>query len=295
MNTESGGQLPVRRHPEWIRARMPGVGEFRYTQQILTDARLHTVCEEAQCPNRSECYAHRTATFMILGNVCTRPGGFCSVPRGKTEALEDDEPERVAEAAERLGLRHVVITSVTRDDLPDGGAGVFAETVRAVRREMEGADVEVLVPDFQGSRESLQIVLEAGPRVLAHNLETVRRLQPAVRPQASYDRSLSVLRFAADFQPRTAVKSGLMLGMGETAGELDEAMNDLVRAGCELLTLGQYMAPSSAHHPVARFVDPGEFDEYAGKARALGFRGVASAPRVRSSYKAAELLGGVGG
>lgn len=264
--------------------------DFTRVHGLLADLDLHTVCQSANCPNRHECWNNGTATMMILGDTCTRRCRFCAVAKGTPVGVDVEEPARVAVAAKEMGLRYVVLTSVTRDDLPDGGSSLFAESIRAVQREIHGVGVEVLVPDFKGSQESLRSVLEAGPHVFAHNLETVRRLQPVVRPQASYERSLSVLRFAADFQPRVAVKSGLMLGMGESDEEIVQALDDLVRAGCELLTLGQYLAPSAKHHPVARFITPAEFEDVAAKAGSMGFKGVASAPRVRSSYKAAELL-----
>jgi lipoic acid synthetase len=264
--------------------------DFTRVHELLAGLDLHTVCRSAKCPNRHECWNSGTATMMILGDTCTRRCRFCAVNKGSPTDIDLEEPSRVAVAAKEMGLRYVVLTSVTRDDLPDGGAGIFAATVRAIRRKIPGAGVEVLVPDFMGSHESLRIVLEAGPNVFAHNLETVRRLQPVVRPQASYECTLSVLRFAADFQPGLVVKSGLMLGMGESDKEIFQAMKDLSAAGCDLLTLGQYLAPALEHHPVARFVTPAEFEEYAAAARAIGLKGVASAPRVRSSYKAAELL-----
>ena len=263
---------------------------FTRVHGLLAGLDLHTVCRSAKCPNRHECWNSGTATMMILGNTCTRRCRFCAVNKGSPTDIDVEEPLRVAVAAKKMGLRYVVLTSVTRDDLPDGGAGIFAATIRAIRRKIPGAGVEVLVPDFMGSHESLRIVLEAGPNVFAHNLETVRRLQPVVRPQASYECSLSVLRFAADFQPGLVVKSGLMLGMGEGDKEIFQAMKDLSAAGCDLLTLGQYLAPAPEHHPVTRFVTPAEFEEYAAAARAIGLKGVASAPRVRSSYKAEELL-----
>ena len=267
--------------------------EFTRVHGLLADRGLHTVCQSARCPNRHECWNNGTATMMILGDTCTRRCRFCAVSKGSPSGVDASEPDRVAAAAKEMGLRYAVLTSVTRDDLPDGGAGVFAESIRAIRREIPGAGVEVLVPDFQGARNPLNTVLEAGPDVFAHNLETVRRLQPLVRPQASCECSLSVLRFAADFRPAVVVKSGLMLGMGESDEEVFQSLDDLLVAGCELLTLGQYLAPSAAHHPVARFLTPDEFDGLADKARMMGFKGVAAAPRVRSSYKAAELLSAV--
>lgn len=281
------------RLPPWMRTDLRTDRDFTRVHGLLADLDLHTVCQSAKCPNRHECWNNGTATMMILGDICTRRCRFCAVTKGSPTGVDVDEPGRVAAAAKEMGLRYVVLTSVTRDDLPDGGAGIFAESIRAVQREIPGVGVEVLVPDFKGSSESLRSVLEAGPDVFAHNLETVRCLQPVVRPQASYERSLSVLRFAADFRPRVAVKSGLMLGMGESDEEIIQALDDLIKAGCELLTLGQYLAPSAEHHPVARFITPDEFDGVAATARSMGFRGVASAPRVRSSYKAAELLEGV--
>ena len=264
--------------------------DFTRVHGLLADLDLHTVCRSAKCPNRHECWNGGTATMMILGDTCTRRCRFCAVKKGAPGAVDEGEPARVAAAAKEMGLKYVVLTSVTRDDLPDGGAGIFAESIRAVRREIPGVGVEVLVPDFRASPDALGVVLSAAPDVFAHNLETVRRLQPVVRPQASYDQSLAVLRFASNHRPRAAVKSGLMLGMGESDEETVRAIQDLVEAGCDLLTMGQYLAPSSEHHPVDRFVPPEEFERWGEKARALGLKGVASSPRVRSSYKAAELL-----
>src|SRR5215469_1815895 len=281
---------PSRRLPSWLKRRLPrGNGNF-YTQELLRELRLETVCENARCPNRPECYSRRTATFMILGNVCTRPCGFCSVRKGAPEALEDDEPARVAEAALRLGLRHVVITSVTRDDLPDGGADHFRRCILAVR-ERTGAVVEVLTPDFLGDLSAVNRVLEAAPEVFNHNMETVPRLYKKVRGRASYQRSLDVLAYVKRRSPATVTKSGLMLGLGETTEELLDVLADLRAAGCDTLTLGQYLAPTLKHIPVARYVPPQEFDALAGLARALGFSHVASGPFVRSSYHAEEMVG----
>lgn len=228
--------------------------------------------------------------MMLLGNLCTRACRFCAVPAGRPRGLDLDEPRRVAEAARRMNLRHVVLTSVARDDLPDGGAGIFAETILAIRRELPGATIEVLTPDFQGNFDSLNLVLDARPDVFNHNLETVKRLQAAIRPQASYGRSLSVLRAAARRPEPPVVKSGLMVGLGETDEEITEAMRDLYEAGVRLLTVGQYLQPTRAHRPVARYVEPERFAAYEREARAMGFLGVASGPMVRSSYKAEELL-----
>ncbi len=280
---------PARRLPSWLKRSLPrGNGNF-FTHDLLRELRLETVCENARCPNRPECYARRTATFMILGNVCTRPCGFCSVPKGDPDALEDDEPARVAEAALRLGLRHVVITSVTRDDLPDGGADHFRRCVLAVR-ERTGAAVEVLTPDFLGDRAAVECVLEARPEVFNHNLETVPRLYRKVRGRADYRRSLDLLAHVKRRSPETTTKSGLMLGLGETTDELLDVLADLRRVRCDMLTLGQYLAPTLKHIPVARYVPPAEFDALAVLARSLGFAHVASGPFVRSSYHADEMV-----
>jgi lipoic acid synthetase len=286
-------KTPVRRLPPWLKRKLPrGNGNF-FTEQLLRELRLETVCENARCPNRPECYARRTATFMILGNVCTRPCGFCSVPRGRPDAPEDDEPERVAEAAARLGLRHVVITSVTRDDLPDGGADHFYRCVLAVRRRT-GAVVEVLTPDFLGDRAAIERVLEAAPEVFNHNTETVPRLYRKVRGRACYRRSLDLLRHVKERSPATVTKSGLMLGLGETAEELLDVFADLRAAGCDTLTLGQYLAPTLKHIPVVRYVPVEEFDALAALARKLGFKKVVAGPFVRSSYHADEMVPGGG-
>jgi lipoic acid synthetase len=280
---------PARRLPAWLKRKLPhGNGNF-FTQELLRELRLETVCENARCPNRPECYARRTATFMILGNVCTRPCGFCAVSKGRPDDLEEDEPERVAEAAQRLGLRHVVITSVTRDDLPDGGADHFARCVVAVRRRT-GAAVEVLTPDFLGDLAAVDRVLEAAPEVYNHNMETVPRLYKKVRGRAAYQRSLDVLAHVKWRAPQVVTKSGLMLGLGETTEELLEVLADLRAAGCDTLTLGQYLAPTLRHVPVARYVPPAEFDALAVLARSLGFHKVVAGPFVRSSYHADEMV-----
>ena len=280
---------PVRRLPSWLKRRLPkGNGNF-YTESLLRELRLETVCENARCPNRPECYARRTATFMILGNVCTRPCGFCSVSKGTPDALEDDEPARVAEAAHRLGLKHVVITSVTRDDLPDGGADHFRRCVLAVRQRT-GAAVEVLTPDFLGDRSAVDTVLSAEPEVFNHNMETVPRLYKKARGRASYQRTLDLLAHIKRRSPRTVTKSGLMLGLGETVEELFEVLADLRSVRCDTLTLGQYLAPTLKHIPVARYVPPAEFDALAELARKLGFAKVVAGPFVRSSYHADEMV-----
>ncbi|MCS6851338.1 MAG: lipoyl synthase [Gemmataceae bacterium] len=280
---------PRRRLPPWLKRPLPRGNENFFTQQLLRDLRLETVCENARCPNRPECYARRTATFMILGNVCTRPCGFCSVPRGQPAAVADDEPERLAEAAARLGLRHVVITSVTRDDLPDGGAEHFYRCILAVRRRT-GATVEVLTPDFRGHAAAIDRVVEARPEVYNHNLETVPRLYRKVRGLADYRRSLDLLARVKRTDPSIITKSGLMLGLGETIDELFDVWADLRAVDCDVLTLGQYLAPTLKHIPVVRYVPPAEFDRLGDLARCLGFRQVASGPFVRSSYHAEELL-----
>ena len=278
---------PQRRLPRWLKRPLPQPG-MAYTSDVISDLRLETVCESAKCPNRTECWSQKTATFMIGGNVCTRPCGFCSVPKGKTERLEIDEPERVAEAAARLGLKYVVLTSVTRDDLPDGGAEHWYRTVLAVR-ELTGAQVEVLVPDFLGNRNAISRVIESRPDVFNHNIETVPRLYHRVRRNADYQRTLDLLRQVKDEAPDLPTKSGLMLGLGETRDELFDVFADLRRVGCDMLTLGQYLQPTPEHLPVERYVPPEEFDDIGELARKLGFSMVASGPFVRSSYHAGEM------
>jgi lipoyl synthase len=278
-----------RRLPDWLKRPLPSGNENFFTHTLLRDLKLETVCENARCPNRPECYSRRTATFMVLGNVCTRPCGFCSVPRGETLDVEDDEPARVAEAAVRLGLKHVVITSVTRDDLPDGGADHFYRCVIAVR-ERTGAAVEVLTPDFLGDTDAIDRVIESAPEVFNHNTETVPRLYKKVRGRAEYRRTLDLLGRVKRRAPDMVTKSGLMLGLGETADELFDVFADLRSVGCDVLTLGQYLAPTLKHIPVSRFVPPAEFDELAARARLLGFKQVVAGPYVRSSYHADEMV-----
>lgn len=278
---------PRRRLPSWLRRPMPQP-EMQFTANLIDEFQLETVCESAKCPNRTECWAQQTATFMILGNVCTRPCGFCSVPKGKTETLQADEPQRVAEAAARLGLKHVVITSVTRDDLPDGGADHFHACVLAVR-ERTGAAVEVLTPDFLGNRDAISRVIAAQPEVFNHNTETVPRLYDRVRRNAEYSRTLDLLKQVKTEAPTMLTKSGLMLGLGETTEELLDVLADLREVGCDMLTLGQYLQPSRDHLPVERYVPPEEFDRLGELARAMGFSKVASGPFVRSSYHAGEM------
>ena len=276
-----------RRLPKWLKRPLP-TAEMAFTSGVIAEWSLETVCESAKCPNRTECWSQRTATFMILGAVCTRPCTFCAVPRGKTQPLDPDEPRRVAEAAARLGLRHVVITSVTRDDLPDGGADHFYRCVLAVR-ERTGATVEGLKPDFLGNWRAVERVVEARPDVFNHNVETVPRLYHRVRRNADYQRSLDLLDHVKQLAPDIPTKSGLMLGLGETVEELFEVCADLRRVGCDMITLGQYLQPTARHTPVARFVPPEEFDEVGRLLRRMGFPHVASGPFVRSSYHAGEM------
>jgi lipoic acid synthetase len=276
--------------PPWLRVRLGLNENFLFLRRLLLDLGLHTVCEQASCPNAVECWNRRTATFLILGDRCSRDCNFCAVAHGPLKPPEADEPERVAKAISLMGLSFSVITSVTRDDLPDGGAGHFAETVMAIRRMSPQTLVEVLVPDFAGSRQAVERVALAAPHVLGHNMETVPRLYPAVRPGADYGRSLQLLAEATrSLDGRLPLKSGLMLGLGECRGEVEGVMGDLLAAGCTILTLGQYLQPTKDHLPVARFVTPEEFDEWREKALAMGFSGVAAAPLVRSSYHAHEL------
>jgi len=275
------------RLPKWLKRPLPSA-EMSFTSGVIEDLRLETVCESAKCPNRTECWSQRTATFMILGNVCTRPCGFCSVPRGKTETVEADEPERVAEAAWRLGLRHVVITCVTRDDLPDGGAEHFHQCVLAVRART-GAAVEVLTSDFRGNRAAISRVNARAAGRLNHNTETVPRLYDLVRRNADYQRTLDLLAQVRDEAPQIPTKSGLMLGLGETLDEVLDVAADLRKVGVEMLTIGQYLQPTPQQLPVQRFIPPEEFDAIGEQCRRLGFSMVASGPFVRSSYHAGEM------
>jgi lipoic acid synthetase len=280
---------PSKRLPAWLRREVPKGNQNDLTTRIVSDLKLETVCESAKCPNRMECWSQQTATFMILGNVCTRPCGFCAVSRGKPEALELDEPERVAEAAERLNLKHVVITSVTRDDLPDGGAEHFYQCILAVR-ERTGATVEVLTPDFVRQRWALERIVEAKPEVFNHNMETVPRLYRQVRgPKSEYRWTLELLRRVKELDPSIKTKSGLMLGLGETRDELLDCLADLREYGCDFLTLGQYLQPGPKYLPVFRYIPPEEFDELGKLAESMGFKKVASGPFVRSSYHARDM------
>jgi lipoic acid synthetase len=278
------------RKPTWLKVPLPGGPRYLRLKAILRALSLHTVCEEARCPNIGECFQAGTATLMILGAVCSRACRFCAVGSGQPGGVDSDEPPRVAEVVRRLGLRHAVITSVTRDDLQDGGAAVFADTIRQIRRLSPTTSVEVLIPDFQGSRQALTTLMAARPDILNHNLETVRRLYPQVRPNAIYERSLELLARAKALDPTIPTKSGLMVGLGETGDELLRAMADLVAVGCDVLTVGQYLQPTPRQLAVVRYYRPQEFRELADEGRRLGFRHVEAGPLVRSSYHAESQI-----
>ena len=278
-----------KRLPSWLKRKLPGAST-KVTRAILEQYRVNTVCESALCPNCGECFSQSTATFMILGRSCTRRCGFCAVESGAGEPVCSDEPERVARAAKAMRLRYVVVTSVTRDDLADEGAGQFAETVRAIRCEIPETKIEVLTPDFHARRELIARVSGARPDVFNHNLETVARLQRDIRPQADYDRSLRVLSQVKEICPELVTKSGLMAGLGETDAEMLEAAADLRKAGCDILTIGQYLSPGPGHWPVAKYKTPPEFEELGKVLRGMGFRNVFSGPWVRSSYQAGEVF-----
>lgn len=274
--------------PEWLKARAPLGENYHDLKKLTRSLGLHTVCESAQCPNIGECWNHKTATFMLLGNLCTRRCGFCAVPKGKPEPLDWDEPRRVAEAVAVLGLRHAVVTSVNRDDDNVGGAKIFAETIREIRRQAPGCQIEVLIPDFQGRDDCLEIVLEAGPEILNHNTETVPRLYRAARSGARYQRTLRLLENVKRFSPKMVSKTGLMAGLGETMNELLQVFGDLAERQVDILTVGQYLRPSKDHLPIARYYTPDEFAFMKREALAMGFRHVESGPLVRSSYHAHE-------
>jgi lipoic acid synthetase len=285
---------PKLQRPEWLRAPAPAGENYHDLKGLITRLRLHTVCESAACPNVGECWNHRTATFMILGNVCTRRCGFCAVEKGAPLPVDYDEPERVAEAVETMGLKFAVITSVNRDDRPDGGAELFAMVIRAIRRRVPGCGVEVLIPDFQGDLAAVAAVMEAAPDVLNHNTETVPRLYRQVRLGARYERSLGLLAHAKQCRPATPTKSGLMLGLGETAEEVLAVMRDLRAHHVDILTLGQYLRPSPRHLPIVRYVTPDEFAGFRREGMAMGFTHVESGPLVRSSYHASNAVDSVG-
>ena len=288
MSPETGHRQPLRK-PPWLKRRISSGLTFQEVQRLINTSRLHTVCQEALCPNLGECFSRNTATFLILGDRCTRNCRFCAVAHGPSGPPDPKEPVRVARAVKQMQLSYVVITSVTRDDLSDGGADHFVKVIEQIRKEMPDTCVEVLIPDFQGNTDGLRAVLEARPSVLNHNLETVPRLYPLVRPGALFHRSLELLRLAKHIDPAIPTKSGLMLGLGESPEELKKTLSDLVEAGCSILTLGQYLQPSGEHLPVKRFVPPEEFDQWKESALEMGFCEVASGPFVRSSYNAREL------
>jgi lipoyl synthase len=279
---------PRVRKPEWLKARVPGGEQYSALRRLIDERKLHTVCEEARCPNMGECWNSGTATFMILGDTCTRSCGFCAIKTGRAYTVDTEEPRRVGEAVELMRLHHAVITSVNRDELYDGGASIFSATIQEIRKRLPLCRVEVLIPDFQGSEEALNIVLDAQPDILNHNTETVPRLYKTVRPQAHYHRSLELLERAKARGFTT--KSGVMVGLGETNEEILETMSDLHEAGCDILTIGQYLQPSAKHLPVLRYVHPDDFAMFKEQGLAMGFRYVESGPLVRSSYHAAQQL-----
>jgi len=276
------------RHPEWLKLSPLDPTILGRMNRLMRDLKLHTVCESARCPNRAECFARGTATFMILGDICTRNCTFCAVKHGTPQPADSEEPQHIVAAVNKLGLRYVVITSVTRDDLPDGGASQFAQTINAIHKYDSNIPVEVLIPDFKGSTSALQTVMNASPAVLNHNVETMPRLYPQVRPEANYQRSLELLEKARLLNGNFITKSGFMLGLGETRGEVTEVMTDLREAGCDLLTIGQYLQPSLSHHKVVKYITPEEFQEYQNIGEKIGFTAVISGPLVRSSFHAAE-------
>ncbi|MGH2505443.1 MAG: lipoyl synthase [Ktedonobacterales bacterium] len=276
--------------PDWLRVRLPVGKNVEDLRTLMRSKALHTVCEEARCPNMGECWAHRTATFMILGSVCTRSCGFCAVATGRPMALDWEEPRRVAEAVEQMGLKHVVVTMVNRDELHDGGATLVAATIRWIRRLNPECAVEVLTSDFKGARDALRVVMDARPNVFNHNIETVPRLYKQVRPQAVYERSLDVLTWAKEMRPETPTKTGFMLGLGETREEVLDTLRDLKARDIDIVTIGQYLRPTPQHLPIVRYATPDEFREYARLGREMGLRHVESGPLVRSSYPAWDQL-----
>ena len=280
----------TRRLPEWLTVKAPKQGVYEEMADYLKSLGLHTVCQSAGCPNIGECFSNKTATFMILGDTCTRNCGFCGVRHGDPLAVDPDEPKHVAEAAAKMGLKYIVVTSVTRDDLPDGGASHFAETIRRIKVAIPEAKVETLIPDFGGDKAALKTVLEAEPFVLNHNVETVPRLYTSVRPQANYKRSLALLETAKEKKPSIYMKSGLMVGLGESKEEVSEVLRDIRGVGCDIVTIGQYLQPSKNNLPVVEYIPPALFDEYKTIGDAMGFLHVASGPFVRSSYHAADIV-----
>lgn len=282
------GNKKILEKPPWLTIKAPNPAHLNEMKEMLTQLNLQTVCESAMCPNQGECFAKRTATFMILGKVCTRNCAFCAVLKGAPDAIDDDEPGNVAKASLKLGLKHVVITSVTRDDLPDGGAGHFASTINVLKKHCPGVTIEVLIPDFAGRHDSVREVVIAGPNIINHNIETIPRLYPTVRPKADYKRSLQLLKSVKKLAPGIKTKSGIMVGLGETESEIEEVFYHLKRNNCDMVTIGQYLRPSPSHLPVIEYITPATFKKYESLAQSIGL--VASAgPFVRSSYKAAEL------
>ena len=283
---QNQGTVTKRRLPEWMKVRMPGGSNYMELKELLRSSELHTVCEEARCPNIGECWESRTATFMILGDICTRRCHYCAVTTGVPTGLDIMEPDRLAATVKRLGLKYCVITSVNRDDLADGGAFIFAMCIRKIRQEMPGCKIEVLIPDFDGSMPGLRTVVRARPNVVNHNIESSRRVFPRVRPRGDYQRSLELLARAKEFDPTLPTKSGIIVGMGEEWEEVVDTMKDLRGVGCDLLTIGQYLRPSQKHLPIDRYYTPAEFNELRVIGESLGFKHVASGPLVRSSYHA---------
>ena len=294
MTTRSKPRSESVKRPPWLKARFPAGDGYARIQSLMRQKSLHTVCEEARCPNIGDCWSRGTATFMILGETCTRACGFCAVKTGRPESLDLGEPKRVALAVQQMGLRHAVITSVNRDDVPDGGAQIFAECISWIRRLTPETTIEVLIPDFMGNWESLQIVMEAQPEILNHNTETVPRLYGHVRPKAKYDRSLDLLKRAKSLDPDGKTKSGLMVGLGESHEELVEVFKDLKASDVDILTIGQYLRPTSKHLPVERYYHPSEFEDLRTSALAMGFQHVEAGPLVRSSYHAEEQVSRLG-
>ena len=282
--------MEILRKPPWLKKRIPPIQDLQQIKSILTETDLHTVCEEARCPNLGECFSQGTATILILGRICTRDCGFCAVEHGLPAPLDEVEPEHVGQAVKRMGLRYVVVTSVTRDDLPDGGATHFAKTIQAIREMDREIKIEVLVPDFKGDWNSLNRVLQEGPDVLNHNIETVRRLYDVVRPQANYKRSLSLLRRSKETYPHIRTKSGFMLGLGESKEEVLGLFQDLRAVECDFLTIGQYLQPHTNRLPVVRYIQPEEFEAYRKIGEEMGFKMVSSGPFVRSSFHASEMF-----
>jgi len=281
------------RKPEWLKVRLHNTKELNYVKKTLQSLKLHTVCEEANCPNRVECYSSRTATFMILGNTCTRHCKFCNVGDGHPTPVDTDEPKRVAEAVEKLNLEYAVITSVTRDDLADGGASHFKTVIEEIRTLTPKVKIEVLIPDFQGNEDALNLIIEAKPDVINHNVETIERLYENIRPEAAYEQSLELITRVKKASSKIMTKSGIMLGLGEDEIEVRKVIEDLRNAGCDILTVGQYLPPSKDHAPLVEYITPEQFKVYEDFATSLGYHGVASGPRVRSSYNAGHVYEGM--